>query len=361
MKIIHTNNTEKNKIIKQAVFCLQKGNLIIYPSETCYVLGADATNSRAVAKATAYKGQRRGKPISVAVADSKMASEYVEINPTAKNIFKNLLPGPVTVVCQGKHKVDPKIESQSGTLGIRIPDYRLFLEISKKFGKPITATSANVSGKKTPYCINDITKTLSKNKKDLLDLIIDAGKLPKNPPSVVFDTTLDQPEIIRQGKIDFSKLNAKSVITNSTKETREFAEKLLNKHLNKLSKSCLIFALQGELGSGKTQFAKGIGKGLNIGQKVNSPTFDIVHEYQFIYKGRKNTFFHIDAWRLLTAKELYDLGFIKMVLPGNVVAIEWVEKGKKALDKALKSADNKTIWINLDHLDKNKRRIKFSD
>jgi L-threonylcarbamoyladenylate synthase len=360
MNIIHTNNTEKRKIIKQAVSSLQKGNLIIYPSETCYVLGADATSSAAVAKAIKYKGERKGKPLSVAVNGLEMAKNYVEINPTAKNIFKNLLPGPVTVVCQGKHKVDPRVEAQIGTLGIRIPDHKLFLEISKEFGKPITATSANISGKKTPYSIKDITETLTEAKKTLLDLVIDAGKLPGNPPSVVIDTTLDQPEIIRQGKIDFSKLNARSVITNNVKETIEFAENLVGKSLRSLSKNCLVIALQGDLGAGKTQFAKGIARALGINQRVNSPTFDIVHEYQFTKKGTKKTFFHIDAWRIASAKELLELGLKGMIAPGNAIAIEWVEKGKEVLDKTLKSTTAKVIWIDINHLSENRRRIKFS-
>jgi len=360
MNIIHTNNTEKRKIIKQAVSALEKGNLIIYPSETCYVLGADATSPMAVTKAIEYKGERKGKPFSVAVNGLEMAKNYVEINPTAKNIFNNLLPGPVTVVCQGKHRVDPRVEAQIGTLGIRIPDHKLFLEISKKFGKPITATSANVSGKKTPYSIKNITRTLTKAKENLLDLVIDAGSLPKNPPSVVVDTTLDQPEIIRQGKIDFSKLNAKSVISKDVKETIEFGQKLTSKYKKTLNKSCIIFALQGDLGTGKTQFAKGIAKALKIKQTVNSPTFDIVHEYEFRANGNRKTFFHIDAWRIATPDELAQIGFKQMLAPGNVVAIEWVEKGKGVLDKLLKSTNSRVIWIEISHLDQSQRRMKFT-
>lgn len=361
MNIIHTYNSQRNRIIKQAIKSLDRGDLIIYPSETCYVLGADATNPKAVSKAILYKGDRKGKPISVAVYDQQTAEKYVKINPSAKNIFSNLLPGPVTVVCQGKHKVDPRVEAEIGTLGIRIPDYKLFLEISKKFGKPITATSANISGKKTPYAINDLLKTLTKTKKDLLDLLIDAGPLPRNPPSVVIDTTLDQPEIIRQGKVDFSKLKAKSIITNRNKETIEFAKRLSKKYTKQLNNKCLVFALQGELGTGKTQFAKGVGKALGIKSTINSPTFDLIREYPYQVKELKGLFFHIDAWRVQSANELNQLGFQQMLKPGNVILIEWVEKGRQVLDKAISFRSVKTIWVEINHVDQNKRRIKFTD
>ncbi len=361
MKVLSLEKTPQNQLIKQAVRVLKTSGLIIYPTETSYGLGADATSPKAVSKVIEYKGERKGKPISVAVSDSKMAKKYIKINPTAKNIFKNLLPGPITIVCEGKHKVDPRVEAETGTLGVRIPDHKLFLEISKKFRKPITATSANISGKKPPYAIEDIIQNLTNTKKELLSLVIDAGPLPKNPPSTVIDTTLDQPEIIRQGKIDFSRLNAKSVISNNQRETIKFANNLTEKHVEKLGKNCLVFALQGELGTGKTRFAKGVGKALGIKEIINSPTFDLIREYPYQTKGLRGTFFHIDTWRIRSSNELNQLGFKKMLKPGNVVLIEWIEKGKQTLDRATKNKPVKIIWIKIDHIDQNKRRIKFTD
>jgi len=361
MKILSLGKTSKKQLIKQATKVLGIGGLIIYPTETCYGIGADALNPKAIDKLLKYKGGRKGKPVSIAVANKKMAEQYIKINPTAKNIFQNLLPGPITVVCEGKHKVDPRLESQAGTLGIRIPDHSLTLEVIKAFGKPITTTSANISSGKTPYSIKDILDNLPDSRKKLISLIIDAGVLPSNPPSAVIDTTQDQPKILRQGKIDFSQLQVRSIISNSTRETKQLAEQMIKKQLKYLKNKCLIFALQGELGTGKTQFAKGIGKALGITQTIKSPTFTIIHEYPFKLKKTRSVFFHIDAWRLRNSNELLELGIEEMIKPGNIMAIEWIEKGKKLLREHAPENLVKIIYLNFQHLSENQRRIKFAD
>src|SRR5690606_13763540 len=103
-----------------------------------------------VKKYKAYRGQ---KPISMAVVDKQMASKYVEINEIAQNLYDNYLPGPITVVSKSKGLVANGVESDWGTVGVRIPDYPLLIEIIKAFGKPITSTSANVSYRGVPYSI----------------------------------------------------------------------------------------------------------------------------------------------------------------------------------------------------------------
>ncbi|KKS30504.1 MAG: Sua5/YciO/YrdC/YwlC family protein, partial [Candidatus Amesbacteria bacterium GW2011_GWA2_42_12] len=174
---------------------------MIYPTETTYGIGVDATNQRAVNALLTYKKRREGKPLSIAVFDMNMAEKFVDLNQAARNIYASFLPGPVTVVSKGKHVVVTGVESENGSLGIRIPAYDLVLQIVKAFGKPITATSANASYKKRPYCLEDIMQFLSPRQKSLIDLVIDAGELPHNEPSTVIDTTLDDVEVLRQGKL----------------------------------------------------------------------------------------------------------------------------------------------------------------
>jgi L-threonylcarbamoyladenylate synthase len=185
MRVIKLSEEGEKKIIDTAIATLKSGGLVVYPTETCYGIGADATNQEAVNKLLKYKSKRFGKAISVAVFDRNMAKEYVKLSKTAENIYENYLPGPITVVSRGKHRVAKGVESEEGTLGIRIPDYDLILKIVKKFGKPITATSANMSYRKTPYSIKDILENTSKRQQDLIDFIIDAGELPKNELSTV--------------------------------------------------------------------------------------------------------------------------------------------------------------------------------
>ena len=146
--------------IGTAIRVLKSGGLVIYPTETLYGIGADATNPEAVKMLTEYKNRPFGKPYSIAVTGLEMAEKYIELNTTAKNLYKEFLPGPLTVISKGKHKVAPGVESEDGTLGIRIPNYKLVTDIVKAFGKPITATSANASYKKRPYKISAINRKI---------------------------------------------------------------------------------------------------------------------------------------------------------------------------------------------------------
>src|SRR3972149_9381448 len=100
MKIVN----EDKKSIGLAVEVLNRGGLVVYPTETLYGIGADATNPEAIKKLTEYKNRPFGKPYSIAVTDREMAEEYVELNETAKNLYREFLPGPLTVISKGKHK-----------------------------------------------------------------------------------------------------------------------------------------------------------------------------------------------------------------------------------------------------------------
>jgi len=295
MKILKLTKTNQAQIINQAVKTLKAGGLIIYPTETCYGLGVDATNPQAVNQLLAYKSRRQGKPLSIAVTNQTMASNYVKLNTSAKNLYKKFLPGPLTIISKSKNKVAPGVESETQTLGIRIPDYPLILKIIKKLGKPITATSANVSYKPRPYSIKSVLNHTSKKQQALIDLIIDAGVLPKRPPSTVVDTTLDDPLVLRQGKL--LPATGKTLTTKSPQQTSDLAQTLMLKHWNDLQTQPLMLLLIGQLGSGKTQFAKGIGQFLNISQTIVSPTYTIEREYDYQRHKIKGKFLHLDTWR----------------------------------------------------------------
>src|SRR5664280_1336967 len=118
MQIMKNNQIIKNDetAIQKAVDVLKNGGLVIYPTETLYGIGADATNPEAIKKLTEYKNRPFGKPYSIAVTSQRMAGEYVDLNQTAKNLYKEFLPGPLTVISKGKHKVAPGVESEDGTL-----------------------------------------------------------------------------------------------------------------------------------------------------------------------------------------------------------------------------------------------------
>ena len=337
-------NISQKNIISQVVKVLKAGGLVIYPTETCYGAGVDATNQKAVNKILAYKTFRQGKPMSIAVADQKMAAKYVKLNPTAKNLYRKFLPGPLTVISAGRHKVATGVESSTGTLGIRIPNYPFALKLIAKFNRPITATSANVSYKKRPYSIKDILNNTSKKQQSLIDLIIDAGTLPKRPASTVVDTTFDDPLILRQGTFH---LRGGKLTTNSPIQTINLAQTLCLKNWKSLQNRPLIFLLIGDLGSGKTQFTKGIGQFLNISQNITSPTYTIVKEYDYDCHQIKGKFIHLDTWRLQNIEELDQLNLLSYLKPKNILAVEWADRALKPMLELAKKAKAKIITIQL--------------
>lgn len=363
-KTTKIKSTPEKEIIEKAVEVLKNDGLIIFPTETMYGIGANSTSQVAIDKLLKYKARREGKPLSIAVDSLAMAEKYVDVNKIAKNLYSNFLPGPLTVVSKSLGKVAKGVESETGTLGIRIPDYKLVLDIIKAFGKPITATSANASYKKQPYSVDDILNNISDKQKDLVGLILDAGQLPKRESSTVVDTTLNEEIVLRQGNIKLTKQLER--VTNSPEETQALGIEIFNKYKNYLGYKSIIFALQGELGAGKTEMTKGIARTLGVRGVINSPTFIIEKEYDIevvpdsYLSTQKPILYHIDTWRLSDKTELEELGFFEKIANNNVFAIEWANKFTELFDQI--KDDAVIIWVKIEHKnDGDSRSITISD
>ena len=354
MKIQKTDDPSS---IKQACDELVKGNLVIYPTETCYGIAVDATNQKAVTKLLEYKGDRY-RQVAIAVSDKEMASKYISLNEIADNLYKNFLPGPVTVISESLHILDTRLESESGGLGVRIPKYDFALDLIKSFGKPITATSANTSGKKEPYSLEDWQKYTVHNKQEMVSLFLDGGRLLNRPTSTVVDTTLNDPMVLRQGALTIPSLS-KTINTTSVEETISFASDLMRKHMNLLSRFPLILALEGDLGVGKTQFVKGVAHSLGLDANVTSPTYTLMKEYPYSISKYLGTLYHIDTWRLPDSSDLeFTLHLSTILKPGNIVAIEWAGKASELLKSYEKEIP--ILIINIKEIDVNTRTISYA-
>ena len=347
----------KEEAILKAIETLKNGGLIIYPTETCYGLGGDATNPKALAKLLAYKKYRGSKPISIAVSDKQMANEYVELNEMANNLYDNYLPGPLTVISMSKGALQSPVVSSHGAVGVRIPAYTFTQELISKYGKPITATSANVSYRSTPYSIEKLVKDLPKKSLELIDLFLDAGELPKNPPSTVLDTTMNELSVLRQGSVQFENALVKNKKifekeTQSTKETISLAKEFSDKYLK--TDIPVVVALSGELGAGKTQFTKGIGESLGVQGVVNSPTYTIINEYKYDSK----ILAHMDTWRLEKG-ELEKSGLIENLEAGNIVVIEWADKFFEEISALCDNMDIPMYKVVIKYITIDKRSIEI--
>lgn len=177
--------------LNQAVKILKQGGVIVYPTETCYGLGVNATNEKAIEKIFRIKKRDRGKPVSIIVADLKMAEKYCIIDEKTELLIDKFMPGPLTIVTEKKNLPG---NLSKNTVGFRIPGHPIALELVKRFKKPITATSANISGEKPVYRMSELISIAKK-----ADYVVYGGDLPELPPSTVYDAK--NGKILRQGPI----------------------------------------------------------------------------------------------------------------------------------------------------------------
>jgi L-threonylcarbamoyladenylate synthase len=189
----------------RAAGVLRRGGVIIYPTDTLYGLGADAFSDEAVARVCEIKGRESGKPIHCIVADIAMAEEYAEFNDAARKLAEKFLPGALTLVLKKKKGIEGGIARGMDTIGIRIPDDEFCIELARTFGKPITTTSANVAGAAPERTIEKILAQLGEAARDI-DLVVDAGMSPEQPPSTVVTVVSGMPSVLREGAIPTSKI-----------------------------------------------------------------------------------------------------------------------------------------------------------
>jgi L-threonylcarbamoyladenylate synthase len=340
-------------IVHRTIKVLDGGGVVVFPSDTVYGLAVDPANHRAIEKLLALKSRQIDKAVSVAVADEIMARKYVVLNQAAKQFIRNFLPGPFTLVAKVRQpaRLDPLVYSTKGTLGIRIPDHPLINSIVKSLGRPITATSANISGQSPHYSVSSFLKTLSAKRKALIDLVIDAGQLPYHLPSTVIDFSQEDVKQWRAGDYQFGRQTRH--VSSSEKQTKELGRKLIGQYYSQIPIRPLIICLVGELGSGKTTLTQGIGSFFGL-SRINSPTFNIVKEYPI----DQSIFYHLDTYRLDRPEELEELEFGRMVADHNLVVVEWAERVKKIIQKQ----QAQIIWVFMETTSANKRTIRvFTD
>ncbi len=187
----------KNKIL-DAVKFLGAGKLIVYPTDTLYAIGCDATNAEAVEKVYAIKKRPRGMPLSILVSDFAMLRKYAKISKEQMKILKEKLPGPYTFILPSKIKL-PVSENPSrtssagpsqaklglGNVGFRMIDIPIANQIVKKFGKPIAATSANIHGQPTAATITELKAVFGR----YINLYMSGRRLAGKPSQVIDLTT----------------------------------------------------------------------------------------------------------------------------------------------------------------------------
>lgn len=181
--------------IKETVDILKEGGICVYPTETCYGLGCDATNEDAIKKLREIKKMGNEKKISIIVSSLDMIKKYGRVTKRVEKIVNLFMPAPLTLVIK-KKKIIPDILNKD-EIAFRIPNNLVALRLVKKFGKPITTTSANITTNPSIYTIDKIRKVFEGK----VDIILDGGDLPLELPSTIVDMTSKKAKIIREGSM----------------------------------------------------------------------------------------------------------------------------------------------------------------
>ena len=173
------------KEIKEAVTALKKGGIILIPTETVYGIAADATNKNAIRKIYEIKQRDASKPLQLLVKNLAEASKYALFNEPSRKAAETYWPGPLTLILDEikGNNLAQNLNSNDGTIGVRVPKHEILDELFNKIGFPLAATSANLSGEK-PFTGFEEAKTFFNNK---LDYFLDGGNIKLQEPSAILD------------------------------------------------------------------------------------------------------------------------------------------------------------------------------
>lgn len=186
--------------IAKVVKVLRDGGLVIYPTDTVYGLGCDITNSKALERIARIKGIKLDKAnFSFVCSDLSNLSDYVkQISTPTFKLLKRALPGAYTFILPGNNNL-PKEFKKKTTVGIRVPDNSIALEIVRQLGNPIVSTSIYDDDEVLEYSTDP--ELIFEKWQNLVDVVIDGG-YGDNQPSTIIDLSGDEPIIVRVGKGD---------------------------------------------------------------------------------------------------------------------------------------------------------------
>lgn len=221
-KIIKINpQNPEDDLIEEAVKILKSNELVAFPTETVYGLGAAGLSKQAVEKIFIAKNRPQDNPLILHVCSVEMVEEIAEnISPDAKKLMDAFWPGPLTIIFKRKPIVPDVITAGLDTVAIRMPDNKIALKLIEKLGMPIAAPSANTSGKPSPTCAKDVYEDMYGK----IPLIIDGGDARVGLESTVVDLSNDTAMILRPGGItidDLKKYFEKVELDPALKEGKE--------------------------------------------------------------------------------------------------------------------------------------------
>lgn len=189
--------------VDAAVYLLREGDLICYPTDTVYGIGAAAGNDQAVRRLYAVKGRPLDKAMPLLIADAAAATWLAEVTPAARTLMSRFWPGGLTIVMRKAEGFRSVALAKQDTIALRVPDHDLVRQIIRALGEPITGTSANRTGVRPPRSAAEAVIQLG----EVVALVIDGGRPTKGEESTVIDITTE-PRVLREGVVSREELAA---------------------------------------------------------------------------------------------------------------------------------------------------------
>ncbi len=199
METIKASSFKIDNVIEKANDFLKQGKVVIFPTDTVYGLLADATNKKAIERIFKVKKREKSKPLPIFIKNISQAKKLAKISKKQEDFLKKAWPGKTTVVLKLKTE-NCKLKIYGAgqkTIALRIPKHQLVLGLLKRTNKPLTGTSANISGRPPSGNIKEILKQF-KGQKNQPDLVVDSGKLRPSRPSTVVDLTSIKIKVLRK-------------------------------------------------------------------------------------------------------------------------------------------------------------------
>jgi len=204
---IDPRNPDPN-IIQEAVKCIRNGGVILYPTDTLYGLGVDAFNKKAIHKLYNIKQRDMRLPISIMLNSVQQVDEMFQVSPRSLiSDMHKIFPGKVTAIINNtvKKAIFERADhpgSYFENIGFRIPDNGVCKALTQLFDKPISSTSANLSGKSNAYNVQEVIAQIGPR----LDMILDAGQIPQSSGSTILDMSGDPYLVVRSGAVELAEL-----------------------------------------------------------------------------------------------------------------------------------------------------------
>ncbi len=176
---------------------LRAGGILLYPTDTVWGLGCDATNAEAVAKIYALKRSENKRSMLVLCASADMVVRYIDRAPGIAFEVMEMATSPLTLILPGARGLAPNLIPDEGTLGVRIPDHDFCRQLLRTFGRPIVSTSANLSGEATPVALQDVAREIV----DGADFVVDPrfeGRPTRKASSIIAFGEGGEVNIIRE-------------------------------------------------------------------------------------------------------------------------------------------------------------------